>query len=453
MILHSFKSWWMRCNGQDSSTESRTRAGVQPRLETLEERQVPAVVNEVFLSSLYQGALDRPPDILGQAVFVPTLDAGAPRLDVANALLSSAEYRSLQVRDLYESLLGREPDTFGGSFFFHFLETNSLDEARAIIFSSDEFFINSGGSPVGFVNALFQEVLNRPPTPAERTVENLALEAAGSRQAVAEQVLASPEADALAVTSFFRGVLGRNPDSFGLGFFADRLGAGVPEEQVLADLLASDEFFGLVNETVANQAFADPNLTAQNLLVEINQLGIVLSGFPILDPFGPVSLTPAGVPFGPAPIGTLSGTGITNPSLITATTPTTVSTPTALGFVPSATTTLATVLTQPGLTATPTALGFVPSATTTLATVLTQPGLTATPTALGFVPSATTTPAMVLTQPGLTATPTALGFVPSTAPGTVLPGQTTLVATQTIGLNFFATPFNQGINALLVNVL
>jgi hypothetical protein len=64
-----------------------------------------------------------------------------------------------------------------------------------------------------------------------------------SRAEVAAAVLASAEADGVKVANLYHQFLGRDPDSFGLQVFSGALQAGMTNEQVLALILGSDEYF------------------------------------------------------------------------------------------------------------------------------------------------------------------------------------------------------------------
>jgi hypothetical protein len=291
------------------------RTSCRPRLEVLEDRRVLSFINDAFVSSLYEGLLGRPLDAAGQVFWADPLDLGAPRTFPAQGIVSSGEYNVRQVQDLYQRLLFRNADADGQSLFVFTLETASLNEARSIMFGTDEFFALNGGTPDGFLNALYLNVLQRAPTPTELT-QTAGLNNEFGRRAVAAELLATPEADVATVSDFYRATLGREPDAFGLDFWTSLLEAGATEEQVLSGFLDSDEYFTLLQTSLAQAGGTDSNQAAQAFLTRINQQGGSLIGAPppSLDPFSNSSvvatfqLTTAGLPFGPLPFNDQTGT-------------------------------------------------------------------------------------------------------------------------------------------------
>ena len=66
--------------------------------------------NTLWVNRVYQDLLGRAPDPAGLKTFVTELDKGTPRQQVATQVVSSAEYRSRVVKDLYSRSLHRAPD-------------------------------------------------------------------------------------------------------------------------------------------------------------------------------------------------------------------------------------------------------------------------------------------------------------------------------------------------------
>jgi hypothetical protein len=291
------------------------RPTCRPRLEVLEDRWVPAFITDAYVSSLYQGLLGRPLDAAGQAFWAAPLDVGAPRTFPAQGIVASGEYNVRQVQDLYQRLLFRNADPDGQSLFVSTLETGTLNDARAIMLGTDEFFARNGGTTDGFLSALFQQVLQRSPTPTELT-QTAALDNEFARRDVATELLESPEANVVTVSDFYRATLGREPDAFGLDFWTSLLDAGATEESVLSGFLGSDEYFTLLETSLAQAGGSDVDQAAQAFLTRINQQGGSLIGAPSpsLDPFSNSSvvatfqLTTAGLPFGPLPFNDQTGT-------------------------------------------------------------------------------------------------------------------------------------------------
>jgi len=67
----------------------------------------------------------------------------------------------------YRTYLGRAPDSGMTYWVNHLLQGDSPDAVIAGILGSDEYYLKSGGTPAGFVNQVFNDLLRRPPTPRE----------------------------------------------------------------------------------------------------------------------------------------------------------------------------------------------------------------------------------------------------------------------------------------------
>jgi hypothetical protein len=283
-------------------------------VELLEGREVPATVADQALVALgYQGFLGRNPDALGLPFWSGQFDAGATPVQVASGLLASTEYRGRAVADLYPALLGRPADLGGlGSWVGSLQAGATLDDVRAAILASDEFFANSGSTPGGFLDALYQHVLGRQPDAVGRSVFGAAAGmGTDARRGVASQVLGSDESIGLRLDNAYREILGRHVDAIGGAFWGGALRAGQREEAVLAGIFASDEVLGQLGSAVAggtSPVQAATQLVAANHLFEQVPGAVAPAGmtpqdaaFLVQSPaFGPITL-PAGFhPVGPS---------------------------------------------------------------------------------------------------------------------------------------------------------
>ena len=97
-----------------------------------------------FVSALYEDLLNRPVDPAGLATFTGQLATGAARSDVAEELLTSAEYRSDLIASYYQTYLGRPADSGGiATFLAQFAQGASSDAVQADLLSSGEFYAKS----------------------------------------------------------------------------------------------------------------------------------------------------------------------------------------------------------------------------------------------------------------------------------------------------------------------
>jgi hypothetical protein len=205
---------------------------------------------------------------------------GFSRAQVAQALEASDEHRVLVIQGLYQKLLHRsasdrlladgvhhDPSTEVGMWLAHYPGQAQLE---ADILGSSEYFSHRGGlSNVGFLDAVYRDVLGRPldlagaqtwlPQLPAAAQEPAVIDAQGDlspdtavagRTAVAGQVVQSAEADGLLVAGLYQQLLHRSPDTPGLQAFVTGMqprgagGSGETVEIVEAALVGSDEYFG-----------------------------------------------------------------------------------------------------------------------------------------------------------------------------------------------------------------
>jgi len=196
---------------------ARQTRTARPSLEALESRWVPANVgspNQNFIDQLYRDVLHRAPDS-GSAGWVVSLDNGTDRGEVVDRILHSDEGLRNQVNDLYLRFLGRPAEAGALTLWANFLRDSdhtNLDLATRLI-ASDEYYQKAGGTNIGFLNALYRDVLGRPVTDSDidDLFDDFGDDFRGTmsdRMNIAESVLQSDEGrdfrNQLSVRSFLR---------------------------------------------------------------------------------------------------------------------------------------------------------------------------------------------------------------------------------------------------------
>jgi acylphosphatase len=239
---------FMRALGRKKpSSGSRPNSAVPPSVESLENRLVPASLslNQRFVAQAYRDLLKREADSGGLHGFVDALDRGkTTRAQVAATILHSPEYLGKQVQILYNSLLHRSPDPAGFNATMAFLQHGgSLAQVRASIASSLEYFKGQGGgSNLGYLKALYRDVLHRNIDTTGQTSFSQALANGTSRDKIVDVIFQSSEARQGTVQGFYNDFLHRQADGAGAKCFVNALQHGATEEQVLATVIASPEY-------------------------------------------------------------------------------------------------------------------------------------------------------------------------------------------------------------------
>lgn len=173
---------------------------------------------QTFVQNLYRELLGREPDSAGDSFWVSYVqqhDSAAGRSQVISSFLNSQEYAIHFISTVYQVILGRAPDAGGLQFWTAKMgrpgtpggATGSADEKAivAAIFGADEFYIRSGSTAQGWINALYEDILGRPAdgSGAAFWSNELAVRGGGDRDGIVRDLLTTPEAAHLVLDSFY----------------------------------------------------------------------------------------------------------------------------------------------------------------------------------------------------------------------------------------------------------
>jgi hypothetical protein len=224
-----------------SKTVTLTTSNVEVDFALSPSQVQPA--QEAWVGLIYRDLLGRVPQPSEIANWVGDLQNGATQADVVNGFLYSAEYAQDLVTGWFQQYLHRTPDSGGLTAFSTALENGATeDSVRAAILGSTEFYVLSGNTATGFVNALYQDILGRTPGGNE-AAGWIQLVTKGQAMTVVNGLINSGEARSLQVTQDYQTLLRRNPDGGGLSTFANMLIAGAGERTIVRDLATSPEYF------------------------------------------------------------------------------------------------------------------------------------------------------------------------------------------------------------------
>jgi Domain of unknown function (DUF4214) len=204
--------------------------------------------NQKFIMEAYEDLLGRAPAPTEVTTFEMFLNAGATRSQVAGVITSSLEYRRRLVQGFYQMFLHRAADDLGLNALIGLLAMGATDDqVKSQILGSAEYFRLAGGTNEGFINQLFNDLLNRPADPgAQMFLKLLGME---SRAQVALIVLTSLEYDQRTVEGFYKQFLNRMADSHGLNLYVDLLQHGMTDEVVIDLIIGSNEYFARAQHT------------------------------------------------------------------------------------------------------------------------------------------------------------------------------------------------------------
>ncbi len=186
--------------------------------------------------------LGRPAPEAEVATLAGRLAAGTPRGTIAKELARSDEWVGAVVTDLYQHILGRDPEPAGLAYWVDRLQGGDRVASVAVsIYAADEYYADAGGTPGDYVDALYESILDRAPDVDGRAFWVDRLESGVNRWRVAKELFLSFEARGRRVDALYRSLLGRAASLADRSYWAGRL-ATEDDIVLAAHLVASAEY-------------------------------------------------------------------------------------------------------------------------------------------------------------------------------------------------------------------
>ncbi|HXH37234.1 MAG TPA: DUF4214 domain-containing protein, partial [Thermoanaerobaculia bacterium] len=199
--------------------------------------------NNRWINQIYIDLLGRPADAAALSAYGGLVGGGTPRATVALSVMTSTEYRSRLLTTFYATFLHRVPSAAEISFWLPAFTAGLTDEQiEAQITGSPEYFALAGATNAAWISRIFNDVLGRVPSAAE-TATFSALLGGSSRMSVGLGILQSNEAATRRVQQYYTALLRRPATSTETTAFVTALLGGSTDEQVLAQIVAADEYF------------------------------------------------------------------------------------------------------------------------------------------------------------------------------------------------------------------
>jgi hypothetical protein len=212
-------------------------------------QRVDTNANSIFVDLLYAEILNRTAEWKSLNYWGDQLATVMTRYDVINGIEQSAEGRTNLLRNWYRHLLRRDLDSYGMSYWLGLFQQGATEEqVEADILGSPEFaavaqnMIGGTDPNQSAIQAMYQLLLNR-------TADNSALSywwnflQNNSMATAAQTILQSQEFRALAVSGFYLSLLGRRIDDVSKNFFASPDLQGQSLSQMRKMIEDSPEFY------------------------------------------------------------------------------------------------------------------------------------------------------------------------------------------------------------------
>ncbi len=199
-----------------------------------------------YITYVYGDLLGRAPDAAGLRGWVAALSSGTPRGQVATAISHSREYREGLVRGAYDRYLNRAPDPGGLKHWADALDRGwTISVIESGFLASQEYYQRSGSTRAGWVRQLYRVVLDRGAAQSEVDHWARVLAAGYTRAQVALGFLLSTERLTTVVDGYYVQLLGRHIDPAGRRTWVGALQAGRHDEEIIAGIVGSEEYWGL----------------------------------------------------------------------------------------------------------------------------------------------------------------------------------------------------------------
>jgi Repeat of unknown function (DUF5650)/Domain of unknown function (DUF4214) len=197
-----------------------------------------------YVAAVYQDVLGRPVDSVGLDYWVGQLDGGVARMNVAQRLVTSAEYYAKVIGPAYQQYLGRPADAQGLAYWIGRMENGLTDEQlESQLIASPEFYGHAGGTDKAWVDAMYQDLLGRQPDSAGETFWITLLKNGTQRASVADGFATSSERESQIIQADYEKYLGRTPSASEVSYWLNYFNQGGTNENIIANFTASDEYF------------------------------------------------------------------------------------------------------------------------------------------------------------------------------------------------------------------
>jgi uncharacterized delta-60 repeat protein len=183
-------------------------------------------------------------NFVGNRFLTPQQNQQVARMQLVQIMQAGVEYRTNEVQNLYQAILNRSADAAGLAAWVNFLGAGGTQQqVEAELMGSAEFIAAHGGTEEGFVIGVYKDILGRFPDSTGGTFWVNMLDAGATTESVVLGVLRSSEAATLTSGDLFINFLSRQPDTGALSFMVNAIAGGITNEYLVLFIVASQEFY------------------------------------------------------------------------------------------------------------------------------------------------------------------------------------------------------------------
>jgi hypothetical protein len=199
--------------------------------------------NQAFVQALYQTVLDRTGPTGDVNAWVAAINAGVPRIAIAQAFWESPEHRAIQVRSYYATYLRRTPSPAEVQGWVGVFQAGATENDVIQGFVLSPEYLQAQDSDSAFVSGLYNDILGRPADAPGLAFWVQMLQDSTTRTTVARAFLTFPEAIKRTVDIDYATLLQRPANPAEEQTWINALATGFSPSSIAEQFLASDEFF------------------------------------------------------------------------------------------------------------------------------------------------------------------------------------------------------------------
>ncbi len=200
--------------------------------------------NQAWLEAVYKTLLHRDIDTQGLNQWGAALNSGQTPTQVVQDIEQTTEYETDEVQAAFQQYLGVAAPPTAVSYLVGLMQGGvDFRVVLSIIIGSPAFYAANGNSPQGFLNAVYEDLLNRQVDQTSLTSYSNLISAGFPLSEIVLGVLSSPEYLNNLVTNDYMTYMGVQPDQNSLAAYTTALQSGTMNENMLvASLLGSGEW-------------------------------------------------------------------------------------------------------------------------------------------------------------------------------------------------------------------
>jgi len=195
-----------------------------------------------FVRRTYSAVLGRAPDAGGLQSWVSDIVGGTSFATVAQDILASPEHRTIQIDSYYQTFLARQPDPMGLAYWLSRFAAGATEEGVELGIMEAPEFMSAHASNASFLNALYQDLLNRAADAPGFASWSARLQSGVTRSVVISSFLASEEYRLDVIDAYYEQLLHRAADTGGAQHWLGVYDSGTTQDAIAVDLLTSPEF-------------------------------------------------------------------------------------------------------------------------------------------------------------------------------------------------------------------